>query len=407
MAEEEGTPSSDGGAGGHQAGAFHPFLLSLLLPLLIAGAGLLAGQFWTMEARAGGGLYGHLTAGLLAVGLYGSASGVGRPEGRGDVYRIVVAITFGVVVKAAFIAGALWLAFHGKSDYLVLAVAMAQIDPLSVSAMLEARDMSPRAKSLLAAWASFDDPVTTVLVVILGSMVLTDAGSVSSGATSYAETLIGNAVLLVVAAGLWLVVRQPRARRDEPVGPRRAVLQIGALVALLAVATWQFLMLGLAVSALFFRPPLGRWLGRATNAALWVATFLLGMLLAKGAVYSVGAVLGVATFVAQGVVGAVVTLGFTARDRTSLCLSQQNGITAIILALLLEPTLPEAVAVVAPAILVVNLLHLTSNDLLARVRLRRARLAQVTEALSAVGDTRGNGASGGPGREPPTPSVPH
>ncbi|MDT7846141.1 hypothetical protein [Streptomyces justiciae] len=405
MAEEEAAPSPDGETGGHGAGGRHALLLTLVLPLLIAGAGLLTGHFWTMEAQAGGGLYGHLTAGLLAVGLYGSAGGVGRPESRGDVYRIVVAITFGVGVKAAFIAGVLWLAFRGEPEYLVLAVAMAQIDPLSVSAMLESRDMSPRAKSLLAAWASFDDPVTTVLVVILGSMVLTDAGSISSGATSYAQTLAGNAVLLVVAAGLWLVVRQPRARRDEPVGPRRAAVQIAVLVALLAVATWQFLMLGLAVSALFFRPPLGRWLGRATNAALWVATFLLGMLLAEGADFSVGVVLGVATFVAQGVVGAVVTLGFPARDRHSLCLSQQNGITAIILALLLEPALPEAVAVIAPAILVVNLLHLTSNAVLARVRLGRERLARVTDVLITVRDTEQDRASGGTGREPPTPSV--
>ncbi|WP_405736803.1 hypothetical protein OG885_28840 [Streptomyces sp. NBC_00028] len=380
--------------------------LPLLLPLSLAGAGLVVGQWLTVRPEGGGGMYGHLTAGLLAIGLYGSAGGVGRPESRGDVYRIVVAITFGVVVKAAFIAGVLWLAFRGEPEYLVLAVAMAQIDPLSVSAMLESRDMSPRAKSLLAAWASFDDPVTTVLVVILGSMVLSDTGSISSGATTYAQTLVGNAVLLVAAAGVWLVVRQPRARRDEPVGPGRAVLQVVALLGLLTVATWKFLMLGLAVAALFFRPALGRWLGRATNAALWVATFLLGMLLAEGADFRVGAVLGAATFLAQVLVGAVVTLGFPARDRVSLSLSQQNGITAIILALLLEPALPQAVAVVAPAILVVNLLHLGSNALRDRGRLTREECAGRTASVADTGgraSVPGTPEALGAGKEPPAP----
>jgi len=374
--------------------------LPLLLPLSLAGAGLLVGQWWTVRAEVGGGIYSHLTAGLLAVGLYGSASGVARPEGRGDVYRIVVAITFGVVFKAAFIAGVLWLAFRGEPEYLVLAVAMAQIDPLSVSAMLESRDMSPRAKSLLAAWASFDDPVTTVLVVILGSMVLTGTGSISSGATTYGETLIGNLGLLVAATLVWLVVRQPRARKDAPVGPRRAVLQIAALVALLTVATWNFLMLGLAVATLFFRPRLGRWLMWATNGALGVATFLLGMLLAQGANLAVGVVLGCATFVAQVLVGAVVTVGFPRRDRASLCLSQQNGITAIILALLLEPALPEAVAVVAPAILVVNVLHLVTNGLLGRMRQLSSEGERLLEALRMVGSEGGRDAVGA-GGEPP------
>jgi hypothetical protein len=374
--------------------------LPLLLPVVIAGAGCLAGQWLTVDVQAGGGFYGFLTAGLLAVGLYGSAGGISRPEGRGDVYRIVVAITFGVLVKAAFIAGVLWLAFREEPEYLVLAVAMAQIDPLSVSAMLESRDMSPRAKSLLAAWASFDDPVTTVLVVILGSMVLTGTGTISSGTAAYAETLLGNLVLLVGAGVVWLAVRGRgwgQGRGDASVGRKWAALQITALVALLGVATWQFLMLGLAVSALFFRPRLGPWLGRATNAALWVATFLLGMLLADGADFAVGAVLGCATFLAQVLVGAVVTLGFSRRDRVSLSLSQQNGITAIILALLLEPALPEAVAVIAPAILVVNVLHLVSNGVLGRVRGRSAgRLPLTGHPETGVDQSMGTAAQFAP-----------
>ncbi|MFS8201668.1 hypothetical protein ACLVWQ_23605 [Streptomyces sp. CWNU-52B] len=353
--------------------AVNRILRPLFLPLCLAGAGCLAGQWLTPDVGAHGGWYGWLSSGLLAVGLYGSAQGIHRPQARDDLYRIVVAITFGVGLKAAFIAGVLWVAFPDDPEYLVLAVAMAQIDPLSVSAMLESRDMSRRAKSLLAAWASFDDPVTTVLVVILGSMVLKDTASVASGAQDYATALIGNLVLLTVAAAVWAALRDRggpsgSARLAALRGPQQArrVLQYVALAALLAAATWQFLMLGLALSALFFRPALGAWLGRATNTALVLATLLLGLLLAGGADFATGAVLGAATFVAQTIVASMVGLGFSRRDRAALCLSQQNGITAIILALLLEPALPTAVGIVAPAILVVNVLHLTSTALLSR-----------------------------------------
>ncbi|WP_328934259.1 MULTISPECIES: hypothetical protein [unclassified Streptomyces] len=366
----------DGGPGPARA-ALSALLRPLFLPLCLAGAGCLVGQWLPLDVRTHGDWYGWLSSALLAIGLYGSAQGIARPQARGDLYRIVVAITFGVVVKAAFIAGTLWLAFPNRPEYLVLAVAMAQIDPLSVSAMLENRDMSPRAKSLLAAWASFDDPVTTVLVVILGSLVLQNTGSVASGAQDYTATLVGNLVLLAAAAAVWAALRDRGPVDTVPFTalrkPRRvrSILRYVALVALLAVATWQFLMLGLALSALFFRPALGAWLGRATNGALIVATFLLGVLLAGGADFTVGALLGVATFAAQIVVAAVVGRGFSRRDRTALCLSQQNGITAIILALLLEPVLPAAVAIVGPAILAVNVLHLASNALLARSRRHR------------------------------------
>jgi hypothetical protein len=59
-------------------------------------------------------------------------------------------------------------------------------------------------------------------------------------------------------------------------------------------------------------------------------------------------------------------------DRVYLALGQQNGITAVILALALQPVLPYAVSVVAPAILAVNILNIASNG----VWDNRARIAR-------------------------------
>ena len=397
------------GSGSRGKTLLDALLLPLLLPLAVAGVGWVAGQWLTVDVRTAGGAYAYLTYGLLAVGLYGSAYGITRPEVRADVYRIVVAITFGVAAKAAIVAGVLVLFFHGRPEYLVLAVAMAQIDPLSVSALLDNRDMSSRAKSLLSAWASFDDPVTTVLVVYMSAMVLKGAGGARSGTVAYASTLLLNLLLLAAAAAAWWALGRRRRGRTAAVGadlpPTRArgAVQSALLVAVMAVSVWRFLMLGLALSALFLRPPLERWIKRATNLALYVATFLLGVLLAQGVHLVVGIVLGCATFAAQIVVGAGVSWGLPRRDRWALCLSQQNGITAIILALLLQPLLPEAIGIIAPAILVVNVLHLTSNSLLAaRSRRRDGSGRTAPEAGPDAGPAVPElVASGGPGSAAP------
>ncbi|MYW05134.1 hypothetical protein [Streptomyces sp. SID3343] len=369
-------------------------LRSVLVPVAIAGVGVLLGRLLPRLAEGaddGGRLYGDVTGALLAVGLYASVYGISRPHARRDLARILVAITFGVLVKAALIAAVLALVFRGRTEYLILAAAMAQIDPLSVSALMDRRDMSLRAKSLLAAWASFDDPVTTVLVVYVSALVLDDASSFGAGATAYGGTLLLNLALLAVAAVVWAALGRPWRGRDAagqrpPVGRGLWAGQVVALVVLLAVASWQFLMLGLAVAALFFRPALGKVVDRAVQVALTVATLLLGVLLTRGVDVGAGLVLGAATFAAQIVVGAVVSVGFPRRDRIALCLSQQNGITAIILALLLQPMLPRAVAIVAPAILTVNVLHAVANAVPAfGRRLGRAPVVEQDAAAAPEG----------------------
>jgi hypothetical protein len=137
----------------------------------------------------------------------------------------------------------------------------------------------------------------------------------------------------------------------------RTAGQVVLVVATLGVVVWQFLMLGVAIAGLVARPPIGQWLDRVTRVAFFAAAVALGILLVGGWSPLPGLVLGLAAFFAQVVVGLLITGGLTRKDRTYIAFAQQNGITAIVLVLLLEPDFPHSAAVVAPAILVINTLH--------------------------------------------------
>jgi hypothetical protein len=132
-------------------------------------------------------------------------------------------------------------------------------------------------------------------------------------------------------------------------------------VLLLAVAAWFGLLVGITVCALFFRPPVGAVLDRAADWAFYTATFLLGLLLVAGVNLLAGLLLGVSVFVVQGLVAWLVTRGLPGPDRVHLALGQQNGLTAIVLGLALQPYVPQAVGIIAIAILTVNVLHICGN----------------------------------------------
>lgn len=315
--------------------------------LIAAVAGLDGGDIDRTSA------YRYGTALLLAVGLYGSTYGIDVGELRRDRKIVVLAVTVGVLVKAALIGASLALAFQDPL-FLLLGVAVAQVDPLSVAALLGDARMSPRAKSILAAWASFDDPLTVLLAVYAVALVSTSDSSALDGVATYAGDLALNLLFAAAAYLLWRLVHRHRA------------LALVGLGVLLAVAVWQFLMLGLAIAGLFYRPRLDRPVRYATNGALAAAAVLLGMLLIDGASPVRGVALGVAAFVAHMLVAWLITRGLPHADRVHLAFAQQNGITAIILALQLEADFNGVVAVVAPAILVTNTIFIVANAVVDR-----------------------------------------
>jgi NhaP-type Na+/H+ or K+/H+ antiporter len=365
------------------------------LTLLIA----LATVGWVVAVATGLDAVGHdgyllAVSVLLAIGLYSSTYGIEVSRIRADARLIVLAVTVGVLLKAALIALVMFAVFRDPA-YVVLAVVVAQIDPLSVAAMQRHSRMSPRARSILAAWASFDDPITTLLTIYLTAVTLnllsgTAPAHDASTGTGLVDLAAGLTANLLFAAGaflLWRLLRSGTGIVDRQPPKRRQLLRrvghvgaIALLAALLGIAVGWFLMLAVALFGLFFRPSIAGPLDRLTQAAFLSATVALGLLLPDGIDPVGGAVLGLAAYAAQIVAGLLVGWRLPIADRIQLALGQQNGITAIILALLLEPDLPGTVATVAPAILVINLLHATANAIHDRHADRRG---------SGPGDTAG------------------
>ncbi|MGW1060944.1 hypothetical protein [Micromonospora rubida] len=341
--------------------------------VLVAAAGwVLAGQAgWTAAHRSEG--YLTVAGALLAVGLFASTYGIDLRAARGNLRLVGLAITLGVLVKASLISAVMYLAFR-EPAYLVLGVAVAQIDPLSFAAARLQSRMSGQAKAILSAWASFDDPVTVLLTVYAAAWVLpllpADPAASSApphtGVGSFGLSLAENLALAAVAALLWWGTERARrtaADRSPRSGRLLRLLQVLILVGLGAFAVWQFLMLGIALAGLVYRPPVAPVLDRLTQLAFLAASFALGLVLVGGPNLVPGVVLGLSAVAAHMLVAVVIGRRLPSSDRLDVVLGQQNGITAVLLALVLERQFVGTVAVVAPAIVTVNLLHAFGNGL--------------------------------------------
>lgn len=304
---------------------------------------------------------------LLVIGLYSSTNGISGDELRAGARTVALAVTVGVLAKAALIA-AIMFAVYREPRYAVLGLAVAQIDPLAVAAMSAGSRISARARALLSAWAAFDDPITVLLTLYAATWLLgTDA---AGGTDSFAAGLGRNAILAVAGFGMWALLQRIRRRAGD-----RIVLDVAELLglaALLAAAVAFSLALGVALLGLFYRPRVARWLPPLTQGAFLSACFLLGFALSGGIDLLAGLLLGVCAYGAQVLAGLLIPARIDRHDRAYLALGQQNGITAIILALLLEASFPGTIAVVAPAILVVAVLYTAANAALDSGRLAPA-----------------------------------
>jgi len=317
---------------------------------------------------------------LLAVGLYASTYGIELKEARKHLKIILSAVTIGVVLKAAIIGGSLALLFHDPF-FLVIGIAVAQIDPLSVATLMKGSRMSPKAKTILASWASFDDPVTVILSLYAPLLItqlfgmdlgsITGNSSTSANLLAYVRELGLNLGLAAQAFCLYTVIRFYTKNIAAWLAAGVSLAIYALLAITFSVSVLYFMMLGIALIGLFLRPPkIDKFIDSTIKWALGAAALLLGFLLVGGINIWTGLALGLAAYCSQIIVGFLLTLGLPKKDRWHIAFAQQNGITAIILALLFEPIHHGTVAIVAPAIIVINGLHGMVNKGLDRWVLR-------------------------------------
>jgi hypothetical protein len=348
----------------------HLFKLTCFILLGYALARL--GGIHNLEAA---GWYPFAVAALLATGLYASTFSIDLKEARQHLKLIVSAVTAGVVLKAAIIGGSLALLFQDPF-FLILGIAVAQIDPLSVAGLMKGSRMSKKAKAILASWASFDDPITVLLSLYAPLLVdqitgiefgMVQGGSDAGGSlAAYARGLGLNFLFTGVVFGLWSVIRYYSRAKNKSVWLAwgLAASTYALLAAASSISVLHFLMLGIALVGLFLRPPkIAMFIDHAVTWALRIAAVVLGLLLVGGVGLWKGIALGVAAYSAQILVGFLLTRGLPKKDRWHISFAQQNGITAIVLALLFEPVHPGTVAIVAPAILVTNGIHALANKI--------------------------------------------
>jgi hypothetical protein len=221
-----------------------------------------------------------------------------------------------------------------------------------------------------------------------------------SPTVTFLLNLLLNLVFAAVALAVWLAAR--RTGLTGWLGSATVAARIGQVAVAVVVLGYAALgvagslMLGIAIVGLFFRP-YAHWKRTAENIllyALLVATGALGIVLAgtadmiTAATVLKGVLLGCAAFGAQMVAGWLLSRKRNRLDRLYLALSQQNGLTAIVLALALEPDFPGAVAVIAPAIVVTNVLYALGSRYVGTVEARVAdeeeRVARINSMLPAT-----------------------
>src|ERR1017187_2762654 len=213
--------------GASLAGLARPAPARFALTLLIAVLGYIVAKIVGTGDLSRSSVYLYAATALLAVGLYGSTHGISLAEARRSVRTVVAAVTLGVLGKSVLISGVMFLLFH-RPVYLVLGVAVAQIDPLSVAAMNRRSGMSKRARTILTAWASFDDPVTVLITIYAAIFALRALGghahaaygvSSNTGALGYFLNVGANLAFAGSFCGICMLANAARRRRATALLP--------------------------------------------------------------------------------------------------------------------------------------------------------------------------------------------
>lgn len=327
----------------------------LLYPVLMILASVCAASAYNFSWLTESSFYIGFAYTLLTIGLYGSVSAINVGELRANRGIVIRAITIGVLVKPV-IAGTIFYIFIQDKIAYLFGIAVAQIDPLPVAALLNRKDspLSERAKAILGAWSSFDDPMTVLISLYVFAFIVPSENHPMAITISFIKHIGAD---FLFAGGVYFIYRLIK---------KCQWLQYVLLSAAIAVSAYFHLLLGIAIIAIFLRPYLSDMMPRIISAAFYISLMLIGLLLKKGVSVAQGLALSFAIIISQIIVGMWLTAKLDRKERISLALAQQNGLTAIILALVFESGCKGTVAVIAPAIFFINLGYFVLNALFER-----------------------------------------
>jgi hypothetical protein len=324
----------------------------IILFIVLTGAGYIAGRytdFNPVEVNA----FSHFAALALVLGLYNSVSGIDLVAVRARRWLAVTVITLAVPLKI-LATGALMYLIYPKPVSFLVAVAITQIDPLSVDTLLaDKKHMSEQAKGLLRIWASFDDPVT----VIFGFLVLLPLVSDNVGDITPDLVMLGAITNLGPGALLWLISKKTRLLRHPDV---RLVVLVTLLI--FCFATRAYLLA--AITGLLLRPFLPKTFNQVVTIFYYTIVFIVGMALSSyGLDLRLGFLLAVTEFFVIQPATTMIVYNGTSSDLLRIAFAQQNGLTTLLIGLAFETLDIHVLHILLPAIIAVNMMNLALNKL--------------------------------------------
>lgn len=191
------------------------------------------------------------------------------------------------------IAGTIFYIFIQNKIAYLFGIAVAQIDPLPVAALLNRKDsrLSERVKAVLGAWSSFDDPMTVLISLYLFAFIVPSENHPMAITMSFVRHIGADIAFAGSVYFIWRAIKKYQW------------LQYVLLIAAIAVSAYFHLMLGIAIIAIFLRPYLSDMMPRITDAAYCISLMLIGLLLKNGVSVMQGLALSVAIVISQIIVG--------------------------------------------------------------------------------------------------------
>ncbi len=325
----------------------------LIFFIIITAFGTLVGK-WTNINPVEQAVFSPFTTFALIVGLYGSVVGIDLSAIRQRRWLAVIVITVAVPIQI-MASGALMYLIYPASISFLLAVAMTQIDPLSVDTLLQDKEsMSQEAKGILRVWASFDDPVT----VLFGFLILLPLITGQAIEGSVTAMLLGLMANVGVAFALWALGKWTKVLQDPAI-----TLVLLLLTLIFAFFTQAFLLA--AITGLLLRPVPEKYLGSLTAVLYYGIVFVVGMAMyTYGIDLRLGFLLAIVGYFVIQPLTTIIVFSGSSKDLLRIAFAQQNGLTTLLMGIAFQNLGFKVLHILLPAIIITNMLNLIVNKIL-------------------------------------------